>query len=509
MSIANKNKFSFTKAGVILLQLTLIAKFLAFCRELAVAAYFGSSNDTDSFFIAYGLIANILYGLATAFATTFLPLYVEERENRGRVFANKFAGQSIVFFSSAAIAIAAVVFALSGALTKIIAPSVPPAQAEQIALFIRILTAGLIFSLLNSFACSLLDAERIFGSTAISGIIYSAAVIASAVFFSKNYGITSLIIAISGANLLQFLFSGLRSCKYITLALPSKKDSRLWKMLLLAVPILLSNTTIEINQIINRSLAINLGKGIVSAFSYASTLTVFVTSTLVYSLVTIFFTEFSKAACADNSLEKIRKLLQNGLNILLIILLPLTCITFIYAEDIVTIALMRGKFTAEDVVVTAQGLRWMAPGIFAIVVKALFTKCFISMKNTLTPMIVSICEVFLNIVLVILLSKRFGISGISAAMSTANLCAAFALFILLNKNIGGAILKYSLGYILKSTISTVCAITLLCVLRLQLGTIVPFCRLTLATAAGFASFALLYWHFFKHWHKRSELSPKN
>lgn len=509
MPIADKNKFSFAKAGITLLLLTLIAKFLAFCRELAVAAYFGSSHDTDSFFIAYGLIANILYSLATAFATIFLPVYVEERENKGRVYSNRFAGQSIIFFSAASIAVAAIVFALSSQLTEVIAPSVPPAQAEQITLFIRILTAGLIFSLLNSFSCSLLDAERIFGNTAISGIIYSAAVIAAAVFFSKSYGIISLIIAISGANLLQFLFSGLRSRKYITLALPEKKDSRLWHMLILAGPILLSNTTMEINQIITRALVINLGKGVVSAFSYASTLTVFVTSTLIYSLVTIFFTEFSQAACADNSAGKIRQLLRNSLNILLIILLPLSCITFIYAEDIVTIALMHGKFSADDVIVTAKGLRWLAPGIFAIVAKAVFTKYFIAMKNTMTPMLISICEVVLNIILVITLSRRFGISGISAAMSAANLCTAVVLFLRLNKSIGGSLLTYSLSYILKLTVSTICAIVLLCFIQSRMGTFAPIWRFILATATGFASFAMLYWHFFRSWYKQPKYRLNN
>ena len=468
--------------------LTVIAKFIAFGRELAIAAYFGSDSNTDSFFIAYGLIGNILYGLTTAFATAFLPIYIEEKEKNGRVCSNSFAGQSIIFFVCVAIIFSVAIFSFAELLTSAIAPSASVSQSAQIALFIRILTAGLIFSLLNSFSCSLLDAERIFGNTAFSGIIYSLVVVLSAVFFSQSYGIMALVIAVAGANLIQFLFSGIRSKKFITLALPRKNDSRLWKMLLISMPILLSNTTVEINQIINRALAMKLGKGCVSAFSYASTLAVFVTSSLVYSLVTIFFTEFSKAACADNAAERIPKLVRTALDVLLFVLVPVTCITFFFSEDIVTLALKRGKFTFDDVVMTASGLRWMAIGFLAIVVKALFTKCFIALKDTMTPMIVSVTEVALNIGLVFLLYRKFQVAGIAAALAFANIYAALLLMALLHRKAGIMKSSFSAKYLAKFCGLTFVAVLILYWLRGVMCSAVPILRFTCASITAFLCF---------------------
>ena len=493
MNNVNKKSFSFAKAGIILLGLTLAAKFLAFGRELAVAAYFGSSPDTDSFFIANGLIGNILYGLTTALAAAFLPVYIGEKEKNGRVAANKFVGQSILFFLLIALIFAVAVFAASGFLTGLIAPSVSGKQAGQITLFIRILSAGLIFSLLNSFACSLLDAERIFGYTAFSGIIYSGTVIITAVFFSGTYGISALVIAVSGAHILQFLFSFLRSRKFVTAALPSKGDPRLWNMLLISLPILLSNATVEINQVINRALAIKLGTGVVSAFSYASTLAVFVTGTLIYSLVTIFFTEFSRAACQDDIQGKMKDLLRSALHILLIILLPLTLITVFFAEDIVYIALKRGKFTANDVILTAQGLRWYATGFLGIVCKALFTKCFIAMKNTKTPMLVSIFEVGLNIALAFLLYRKFQVSGITAAIAFANICAAITLFVLLWYKLEGHLLIWSWKYAAKIFLTGTAAILVLVGIRHILMNWNAFGRFPVAVIVIFTVFLPLYW----------------
>ena len=475
-----------------MLGLTLIAKFLAFGRELAVAAYFGSTADTDSFFIANGLIANILYGLTTAFATVFLPVYIHEKEKNGMEAARVFSGKSIFFFFILSLAVTGILCVSADWLTGVIAPGVAPAQYQQIVFFIRILSVGLIFSLLNSFACSLLDAERIYGFTAASGILYSASVIASAVFFSRKYGITALVGGVAGAYLLQFAVSGWRSRKFISLSFSGFQDKRLWNMALIALPILLSNTTVEINQVVNRMLALKLGKGVVSAFSYASTLTQFVTSTLIYSLVTIFFTEFSKAACAENAVGKIKDLLRIALKILLLILLPLTLITVIFAEDIVYIALKRGRFTVEDVCMTATGLRWFAPGFAGIVCKALFIKCFIAMKDTRTPMTVSIGEVALNILLAFLLYQHFGIAGLTVSLAAANISAAFILLWLLCRKLQGNVFAGSWIYMVK---------ILLCVIASTAGLLFwdrissswsVWLRFPLAVIAGFVVFLPVY-----------------
>ena len=381
MSGTNKKNFSFAKTGVLLLLLTIVAKLFAFGRELAVAAYFGSSSDTDSFFIANELIGNVVYGLTVALTVIFLPYYVEEKEKNGRVAANKLAGQTFIFFLIFTVLFSLLFFAIADIITKVVAPSVSVEQSQQITLFIRVLLIGMIFFMLNTFSCALLSAEKIYEYTAISGIIQSCTIIAAAVIFSKYYGISTLIFATLGAHMLQFAFSGWRSRKFVTLMMPRKNNSKLWSMLLASLPILLSNTTVEINQVINRTLAVKLGSGMVSAFTYASTLTLFVSSTLSYSLVTMFFTELSQVACKENSAAEIRKILRTALNIFLLILLPVSCITFVCSEDIVTLVFKRGKFTADDVILTADGLRWFATGFLGILCKILFTKCFVAMKD--------------------------------------------------------------------------------------------------------------------------------
>jgi len=483
--------FSFAKAGMILLGLTLVSKFLAFGRELAIAAYFGSNADTDSFFIANGLIANVVYGLSTALAVAFLPVYIEEKTKKGKIYGDKFAGRCILFFFLISIVISVLLCIVSDPLVKIIAPSVSMQQGEQISFFIRILSAGLIFSLLNSFTCSLLDAERIFGYSAFSGIIYNATVIVTAVFFSRIYGIVALVVAVAGAHVLQFALSGWRSRGFISFHFPLKNDPRLWNMLLISLPILLSNTTVEINQVINRALAVQLGKGVVSAFSYASTLSMFVTSTLVYSLVTIFFTEFSRVACSEDGTEKIKNLLRSALNILFLLLLPLTLISVFFTEDIVFIALKRGRFSADDVLLTAQGLRYLVIGFVGIVCKALFTKCFISMKDTRSPMMISIGEVCLNIILALILYQKFQIAGITAALAGANILAALTLFGLLHHKLGGGIIHWSSMYVVKISSSAAAAVVVLFLIHMLRGWN-AWLRFPLAALAGFAAFIPVY-----------------
>ena len=491
MSSPEEKSFSLARASMVLLGLTLASKFLAFGRELAIAAYFGSNADTDSFFIANGLIANIIYGISTALAVAFLPVYIEEKTKKGKTHGDKFAGKCILFFFLVSIIVSVILCAVSDPLVKIIAPSVSMQQEGQISFFIRILAAGLIFSLLNSFTCSLLDAERIFGYSSFAGIIYNATVIVTAVFFSRIYGIVALVVAVAGAHVLQFALSGWRSRGFISFHFPLKNDPRLWNMLLISLPILLSNTTVEINQVINRALAVQLGKGVVSAFSYASTLSMFVTSTLVYSLVTIFFTEFSRVACSEDSTEKIKSLLRSALNILILVLLPLTLISVFFSEDIVFIALRRGRFSADDVLLTAQGLRCLAVGFMGIVCKALFTKCFIAMKDTRSPMMISMGEVGLNIILALILYQKYQIEGITAALASANILAALTLFGLLHHKLGGGLFCWAWTYVIRVSFSATAAVFVLFLIH-RLSGWNAWLRFPLAALAGFAAFIPVY-----------------
>ena len=264
-------------------------------------------------------------------------------------------------------------------------------------------------------------------------------------------------------------------------------------MLLISYPILLSNIAVEVNQIINRALAVKLGNGLVSSLTYASTLSIFVSSTLIYSLVTIFFTEFSKTACTNDASDKLKKLLRFALNILLCVLLPLSLITFLYAEDIVTITFKRGKFTADNVISTAQVLRWFAIGFMAVVCKTLFIKCFIAMKDTRTPMCVGICEVCLNISLTLMFYRRFQVAGIAVALSAANICAAAALLCLLNCKLKRHTILWSWKYTARILGSAAVSIIFLLLANRILENWNAWLRFPTAALIGVACFLPVYW----------------
>jgi putative peptidoglycan lipid II flippase len=260
-------------------------------------------------------------------------------------------------------------------------------------------------------------------------------------------------------------------------------DPAIKSLFLLALPILLSNTTLEINQFINRLLASNLGGGTVSAFSYSGTLSLFVTGTLSLSVVTIYYTEFSHASSVSVNKEQMTKLLSQSTLVIFALVLPVTVLTCFLAGDIVTIAYGRGAFSAQAVSLTARCLFFYSIGFVFIVLKALYNKAFLAMRNSRVPMLVSFCEVCINIAVATLMAPRLGIAGIVIAIPFSAMISVIIMLIILKTKLLFSLRQLFLPSVVKLTLMTLLAslATLFCMYLLSnQDAIVRFCMTCVA-----------------------------
>ena len=108
-------------------------------------------------------------------------------------------------------------------------------------------------------------------------------------------------------------------------------------------------------------------------------------------------------------------------------------------------------------------------------------------------MIVSICEVGLNIILAFMLYQKYQISGITSALSIANICAAVTLLLLLNRKLGGKIILWSWKYTVKILFSTAVSVALLLLFSQVLNSWNAWFRFPVAAIAVFAVYLPMYW----------------
>ena len=76
------------KAAVGLMAATLIAKFLGFGRELALASAYGASGTSDAFLVAMNIPAVIFTAVGTSLGTAFIPLYCDVNSQTRRKGSN-------------------------------------------------------------------------------------------------------------------------------------------------------------------------------------------------------------------------------------------------------------------------------------------------------------------------------------------------------------------------------------------------------------------------------------
>lgn len=478
------------KSAVWLSLFTVIAKGIGFLRMMVVAFLFGANQQTDAFYLANGMVSNVLYALSTAIAVSFLPIYIEKRVEKGKEELSRYASNTITVLSVLALIVSAVVFLGAPALAKISAPAYGEEQLQQVALYFRILSLGILFSLTTSLLKSLLDAEEIYGYGAVSGIVYSIVTIVFAVVFYRSWGILSLVVSVPAAYLIQYVFLNWRAGKCVRLRFEfDLKDDALRILVKSCIPVLLSNTTVEILQLVDRMLASFSAEGAVSALSYSANLNDLVISVVSSSLITVFFTEFSNNS-AENHTELLKSNLRKGVSMLVFLLLPITVITAVFSRDIVTIVYYRGSFGSEAVNLTSLALLIYAMSWMTASVEKLFMKAFYALNDTRTPMGISIFTVIINIILSICFVQFFGFAGIPMGTVAAEMCSVVFNLFFLKRKIGNLGFIHSVFDFAKMVLAALATGTVLYAGKGLLSGHTAFVRFVLAGAAGIVIYFL-------------------
>ena len=149
-------KSSLLKSAGLLIIITFISKAIGFVREIIIAYYYGASFSTDAYFLAMGLISNVLYAFTTALSVAFLPLYIE---NKRKSRSQNFVSVSCIVTGVISIAVSGIVFVCSEGIAKLTAPSYNAQQLYYVGMYMRILAVGMLFPLFTNIFTSILNAE--------------------------------------------------------------------------------------------------------------------------------------------------------------------------------------------------------------------------------------------------------------------------------------------------------------------------------------------------------------
>ena len=426
---------------------TLTSRVLGLLRDQVLAWLFGAGNAMDAFYVAYR-IPNLLRDLFAegAMSAAFVPTFTRRLRQLGKPAAWQLGNQLInaLIVVTGTLVVLGVIYARP--LTELIAGdyAAVPGKLELTATLTRILLPLLSLVAVAAALMGMLNSLNRFFIPALSPAMFNVGVILSAfvlVPFAPALGLHPIVAIAVG-----MLLGGLGQ---IALQLPPLRregfryrphlnpaDPGLREMLRLMGPGTLAGAAMQINLLVNTILAAGEGTGAVSWLSYAFRLMYVPIGLFGVSLATATLPAVARHA-AGGDLSGMRQTIADALRMMLMLIVPALVGLIVLAEPIVRVIFERGSFAPADTTATAAALAFYAPGLLGYSAVRIVVPCFYALRDSVTPTLVSMAAVVLNLVLNLLLVQWMGYRGLALGTSIAAIANAALLYYLLQRRIGG------------------------------------------------------------------------
>ena len=431
------------KSSIIVMILIIMGKVLALVRDSLIAANFGATYVTDIYNFALGivyLLTTIGYGLTT----TFIPLHTENIHSSSKEDKGKFVNNVINVFMIATLIVTVILIIFAKYIIFIFAPgfNADPKVFESAVGLTRIMLLSLVFISLQSVVTGVLQSHKQFLEPAAMAFVSNLVYIIYLVFLTKKYGMNGFAIAIVLGFFMQFIINvpKFKKLGYKYKPFINTHDAQLKNMFKLMIPVVISTSVIQLNVFVNRSFATSIYFGAVTVLDFANKVNTLAYEVFAIGIAMIIFPTLSELAVAGKR-EEFKKSLIQGINIILLIMVPAAVAIAILRMPLIIMIFKRGAFDAKASLLTANALLFFTPAMIAYGVRDILNKAYYSIKDMKTPMINSFVGILLNIVINIFIVKYMAVSGLTLATSISVIVTTILMFISLNKKLEGINLR--------------------------------------------------------------------
>lgn len=446
---------------IIVIIIMLTSKVLAFLKDILISKNFGIGIETDAYNIVYLIIITLFGVVGSALNNSIMPMLTEIYINNRKKFEDSI-NSIVTLIILITVFVSIIMYIYPKLFIDIFANGINKDTFFLTANLLQLGCISLVFLALNSTINCVL---RIYGYTiipTISNIIFPLPGIFAMLFFSKNIEILTISILIG--YLLQVIFQVvfLKFKKFKFKFIFKFKENGILNILKLMPPMILSSGVLQINSIFNNRVVSSFGEGSITALSLASKVnslffTVFATASMqvIYPMLSKLYVQ--------KKYNKLKQTLKEQSSFIISIIVPIAILMILMSKEIIKILFFRGKFSIEDVNITANILSYFSVGLVFYVLRDICNYAYFSMGDSITPSKISIISVFINIINNYLLSLIMGISGVALATSISGIISFILLYVNLNKKLNSVsvIDKKSAFTIIISSIFMVISIILL------------------------------------------------
>lgn len=485
MSIKNNHIVStaFSVTGLLL-----VSKLLGFIKQLVTASTFGTTLETDLISLSQDLIGNLQYLLVQAVLSALIAVYLHTAQ-QGEDAAKRFSFDVWKALTVITAGVVLLVELFAPWLARLIAPSYPDEQLVQLSRYLRLFAPVLLLLVWIAVFNGLLHANKRFIPGEMISVHQSLFLIVLTVLLAGRLGVGVLVLAFFASNLWNAGYTALLSRRYWRVSHGSPfRNPAVRRLLRMMLPLLLGYSLVYVNQMVDKALVSGLDAGAVTALGYAAVLSNLVGTFIITFASMLFAYVTSRIAAGDEN--GAAQLTERTALLLSVIFLPISILTVLLSEEIVTIVYARGAFDAESVRVCAQALRGYALMFAPMIFQEVYSRFLYGFQDSKRPIVNSSIAAVCNIALSIALCPRFGVVGVTVATSiSVALGGALNLYSARREHpeLHSAALFLALPWLLIGC--TACGVAAwLCIMKLSGQS--ALIRFVLAALAGFVAYAV-------------------
>lgn len=446
-SLWSKLQSTVTGGAILVSSSWFVSKLLGFLRERLIAARFGPSPETDAYNAAFG-VPDFIYGtlILGSLLSVFIPVFIRYRErNEQEAFAIANSVLNIIILTFLASGIVLFVFAQQ--IIALIAPGFDHGRLEMAVTMTRIISVNVLLFGISNVLSGILNAAKRFFAFSIAPVLYNLGIIFGIVVFVPSFGITGVAMgAVIGAIM------------HVLVQVPAVVQTRFrYQKVLdlrhqgvreigrLILPRAFGQSVTQIDQLVNLIIGSTLAVGSVTIFRWATNIQDLPITLIGVSLATVAFPVFSEALAKNDH----RAFVENFSRVvrqILFLVIPISVLFLILRAQAVRVILGAGRFDWDATILTANTLGFFALSFFAQSLIPVLARSFYAMRDTATPVRITVFAVALNIAGSLLLSRGFslggwefaglGVRGLALAYSISNVIGMLLMYFTLRARVG-------------------------------------------------------------------------
>ena len=409
------------RSTLVVSAMTMLSRIAGLVRDMVLMSTFGADRMMDAFLVAFK-IPNFLRRLFAegAFANAFVPVLSEYKTQRDdaavRDLVSKVAGSlSLILMLITVVAVLA-----APLIMWLFAPgfSEDTEKFNLAADMLQITFPYLLLISLTAFAGGILNSYGAFALSSFTSVLLNLVMIASALFLAPLLNVPIMALAwgvlIAGVAQLAIQIPALYNIGMLPRFKVDFADEGVKRIFTLMLPAMFGVSVSQINLLLDTILASFLISGSVSWLYTAERLTELPLGLIGIAVATVILPSLS-AKHAQKSNDEFKAMIDWALRVIVLVGVPASLAMLMLAEPMIATLFHHGKFSDNDVRMSAAALQALSGGILAFMLIKVFAPCYYSRQDTKTPVKIGIIAMISNMAFNLMLVWHFKHVGLAFA----------------------------------------------------------------------------------------------